>query len=656
VNISDLIQSLGAKKSGSGYMALCPCHNDKNPSLSLAEKNGKVLFKCMAGCSQEILIEEFKSRGLWDGKQEQSKNQKAKLNLNDLTSIAVQYHTSLNPFNSDFLQNERYLSEEVIRDFLIGNSRERLTIPVFDDAGGVPDIRRYLPIHMRKKGDQKILPEPGGDGSAKLFPIQILKWIQSKLASDFNPNCDGLGNLKSHDLPKYVVLCEGELDALALISNGIPCITNTCGANAWTSSFSERIAQLKIPVVILMDNDPAGESGAVERARSLKSTGVEVYLCSWPRDRFEGHDVTDELKLFGLASLLEIIDQRVEYSDITRLSNVKAEKVNWLFEPYIAIGKVMIVEGQPGQGKTFMSLAIASAVTIGGRGLPGDIEFEPGIVLLMSAEDGVADTIKPRVDTMEANQHSIIIPNELFTLDEAGFRDLEKLVRDHKPRLVIIDPMMPFLKAGADSNKATDMRPFFRSLSRLAEKYGCAIVVTRHLAKSKDQDGVAKGLGSIDIAAAVRSILQVSQDPKDLTLKSVNHIKSNIGPLGKSLLFRIKDNRFFWEGFVNNAPGESAIEREPQRKIDEACGFLREILKSGPVPKDMILQRKSTFVSEATLNRAKEELKVKSIKVGGGEHQHWVWMLPNHEESRQTSFSPGDSDSHENKCESEESV
>ena len=630
--LDELAASLKGRQSKDGLMCLCPAHNDKNPSLSITEKDGKILVFCHAGCSQDQVIDALKSRNLWPIKQAELKariqESEKKVQVN-LDRIADEYQSDLSQETMTLLCTERMMSPEMIKALKIGEHLRRVTIPIQNKNGIVTDIRGYLPFSKRKAGDAKIIPKKEGDASPKLFPQQVITWITKakQLESLGNlENLGNLGNLEYQAAQKSIVLCEGETDALALLSNGFMALTNTCGAGTWNDDFTDQIKELDLPVFILMDNDLAGESGALKRADSLVEKGVTVSIAKWPDDLPTGWDVTDELKLNGPAGIIKILNDSEVHSDIVYMDNVVAEPVDWLFKPFIAIGKTSLLEGEPGIGKSYLSLYIASLVSIGAIH-PIDVEsnIPKGKVLLMSAEDGLADTIKPRLEKMVTDLTQIFAPKEIFTLDEAGFEKLEHLISREKPILVIIDPLTPFLDGKKDINHSKDMRPFFKSLAKLAVKYSCAILVTRHLAKSKDFTGVSKGLGSIDIAAAVRSILQVTSDKENSNTKRVEHIKCNIAAKGKPFGYVLENNMF---KIISNLKEVETEEKDPS-ELERAVDFLKEALSDGPTDANAVEEAaKQAAISKSTLNRAKKILKIKSKKMtDSGKVTFWKWSL-----------------------------
>lgn len=626
--INEISAKLSGKQTTDGYVCLCPAHNDRNPSLSITEKDGKILVHCHAGCSQENVIQALKGLNLWLNKETRADYLIPKQNIN-LGSKVIEYSAAITTETIELLSNDRMISPETTKFFQLGQCLDRVTIPVQDKNGIFTDIRRYKPVSHRKAGEAKIKPQKDGDGSAKLFPQQTITWLQEaqkKISAGEPENVGNLGNLEYQAASKFLVLCEGELDTLALISNGIPAITNTCGAGTWNDEFSKQLSTLNIPIIVLMDNDSAGESGASKRIESLLENNIKVSSATWPLDRPSGHDVIDELKNYGVASLLEIINKAEDQSDIVFLDKVITEKVDWLFEPFIAVSKTSLLEGEPGIGKSFLSLYLASLVSVGGAHPLDEESIVPiGKVLLMSAEDGLGDTIKPRLEKMVSNLSQIFAPKEIFTLDDKGFSRLEKLIEREKPILVIIDPLTPFLDGKKDINHSKDMRPFFKNLAKLAEKYSCAILVTRHLAKSKDFNGVSKGLGSIDIAAAVRSILQVTSD-EGSNVKRVSHIKCNIAAKGKPFGYVLENNGFK----IIKDLKDIESDEEDQSELERAVDFLKDALGEEPVDANVIkIAAKDAGISSSTLNRAKKKIKIVSKKItGDGKIQLWQWSLP----------------------------
>jgi hypothetical protein len=323
-------------------------------------------------------------------------------------------------------------------------------------------------------------------------------------------------------------------------------------------------------------------------------------------------------------------------SDVTLrlMSDIKAEAVSWLWKPFIPISKVTLMEGDPGIGKSWVSLAIATAVSLG-KGLPGQEISEPANVVLASAEDGLGDTIRPRLDAMGADVSRIYAIDGAITLDDVGFTLLEGYLESVSPALLIIDPLVAFMGAAMDIHRANETRSVMARLARLAEKYSIAILAVRHLTKSSMSKAIYRGLGSIDITAACRSVLMAGCDPENPQNKALVHIKSNLAPTGASIGYELKEGGFYWTG-VSNLTAAQILASENDAGTsagDEAADFLRNELREGPVDASQVWRdARDMGLSESTIKRTKAMLGVITQrqsdtggKKGGGK---WTWGLP----------------------------
>ena len=230
-----------------------------------------------------------------------------------------------------------------------------------------------------------------------------------------------------------------------------------------------------------------------------------------------------------------------------KLSDITARPVEWLWKSFIPLGTFIIIEGAEGEGKTFICLALACAVA-SGKGLPFTSENEhikPSNVLLLSAEDSLPYTIKPRLEKMNAPCEKIITVDEQFILDRDGILRFEGQLAEHAPKLVIIDPLFSY--AGKiNLDRDNEIRTVTGELIQLAEKYGCTIVGVRHIGKSKGTGDPRKaGLNGIGWRASARSVLLVGKNPENETEKAICQTKSNLAPMSeKSIAFEIRDGHF----------------------------------------------------------------------------------------------------------------
>jgi hypothetical protein len=297
-----------AKQNGNGWIAKCPAHDDRAPSLSVREgDDGRVLVHCHAGCSVEEIVEAmgvsvsdlFEDEAIPIGpRMVVGRNDSASAtNMPPISPSEIyKMHEALTPRQRGILRDERCLSDEVIDHHQVGvtvkHGAPRVTIPICNAAGEFEDVRCWLHPRRRGNGSPKILHWEKGYGGARLYPIDMLQH-------------------------KELVLVAGELDALAMISNGFKAITATAGESTWPDSLSVQIAEAGVEeIIVVPDNDDTGAVGARKRAQSLLDAGVRVKVAAWPHIRDDGWDVSDELLCHGLDGLVAIIDAATAYERI----------------------------------------------------------------------------------------------------------------------------------------------------------------------------------------------------------------------------------------------------------------------------------------------------------------------------------------------------
>lgn len=226
--------------------------------------------------------------------------------------------------------------------------------------------------------------------------------------------------------------------------------------------------------------------------------------------------------------------------------------VNWLWLPYIPRGKVTLLEGDPGLGKSFLTAQIAADISTG-RLLPGqtaDFEMPPQNVIILSGEDDPEDTIKPRLRSAGADMSRVVVlGDEMNSLEPRYIAALREILGQFSAAVFFLDPLSCFFGAEKDMNAANQVRPVMKSLQKLAEDTKCAVICIRHLRKSGGENKVYKGLGSIDFIASVRSVLQVSDvKTQGSDIKIIEHVKSNLEAKGPDIAYSIKGGVFKWEG------------------------------------------------------------------------------------------------------------
>ena len=335
-------------------------------------------------------------------------------------------------------------------------------------------------------------------------------------------------------------------------------------------------------VFLCLDNDQAGNE-ACEKLAGEISEGYSVIrlkpsrkdwneiLCDKNTDRKKAIAETITIKVPEAEELVPMLC----YEDIKQTS------VEWLWFPYIPFGKLTIIQGNPGEGKTYFAMMLTAACT-NRKLFPNMEDIEPFNVIYQTAEDGMGDTIKPRLIEAGADLSRVMViddTEEALTLSDDR---IEKAVRQNRVRLVIIDPVQAFIGADVDMNRANEVRPVFRKLGMIAEKTGCAIVLIGHLNKSSGTQSTYRGLGSIDIMAAVRSLIFIGKVRKDPTTRVLIHEKSSLAPPGETMAFKLGDEEGFrWVGAYEISADELLDGKEgkaTETKLERGRKLIMELL------------------------------------------------------------------------------
>jgi len=316
---------------------------------------------------------------------------------------------------------------------------------------------------------------------------------------------------------------------------------------------------------------------------------------------------------------------------LINMGDVVAEQIKYLWYPYIAYGKITIVQGDPGDGKTTMMLAIAAALT---NGQPisesgGNAALAPSNVIFQTAEDGLADTIKPRLEQLGADCVRVdVIDEDDKTLSLVDERIEAALVRTGA-KLFILDPLQAYM-GGADMNGTGGVRPLMKRLATVAENTGAAIVLIGHLNKNGGSKSVYRGLGSIDIPAAARSVLTVGRLVNvDENMRAFIQTKSNLAPTGKPQAFGLDPvSGFTWLGdcevTIDELLDGKKSDKGSTSQLELAKAFIKGLLAHGDVPAAEVFPKADAAgFPEATMKRAKSDLGVKSVKRGN----EWFWVM-----------------------------
>lgn len=313
--------------------------------------------------------------------------------------------------------------------------------------------------------------------------------------------------------------------------------------------------------------------------------------------------------------------EKIENCPVTYYSEVLAKSVDWLWYPYIPFGKITIIQGDPGEGKTSFALQLAAQLS-NGSPMPDGNKSDPVQVIYQNGEDSAADTIKPRLERMDADCNRIaFIPNKVSLCDA----HLEEAIRRTGARLLVLDPLQAFIPEKHNMSRAGDMRNALGRLAKVAEETNCAVLIVGHMTKSASRKGLYRGLGSIDIAATARSILLIGRPEEDSNFRIIVHVKSNLAPRGNSMSFTFDSSgKFCWQELDVEYTVQDLLGTPKKKKHNRAEEILLEILEKGEaLATDIYGVCSSAGLGKRTVDQAKKDLGIRSIR----KDNRWFWQL-----------------------------
>jgi hypothetical protein len=537
-----------------------------------------------------------------------------------------------------------------------------------DEAG----LLLFQSVRLVPKDFRQRRPKPGGGWIWDLRGVRLVLYRLPKL-------------LKRDT--ETVFVCEGEEDVHCLEAWGLLGTCNPMGAGKWCAEFADALRGRS--VVILPDNDEAGKKHAAVIGAALLGVASSVRFVEFPglpekgdvRDwrnsggTFEQfRELIDAVTPVDAAALVEL---RARWSIASKgslkvtpetkplqagslttrcLSDVEAKPVHWLWPSRIARGKLTIIAGNPGLGKSQITASIAAIVTTGGRWPADRQQCKCGEVLFLSAEDDPADTLRPRLEAAGADLSRIHFvdgvtvgysgdgsrTDRAFSL-QADVQALgSKLAELGNVAFVVIDPITAYL-GDTDSHKNADVRNLLAPLSELAARHDTAIIGVSHLNKAAGAQALMRITGSLAFVAAARAAYLVTPDPDDKTRRLFLPLKNNLGPDATGLAFCIEGatvessagpletSRILWDSEPVPMTADEAMgaERGPggRSALDTAIDWLRQVLAVGAMPADEVFDRANAEgIAKKTLQRASKALgtlKTKLAMTGG-----WSWSLP----------------------------
>jgi hypothetical protein len=629
-----------AKRDGKGWMARCPAHNDRRPSLCITTgDDGRALVHCHAGCTPEAVVSALgltladlmpangvrssrRARSMPARKREpderSQKNRRAHPTADDAIADMEQRH---GPSSARWTYRDA--------------AGEPVGVIVRWDTPAGKDIR---PVSRTAKGwTVEGMPEPR--------PLYRLPELLAR------PD-------------ERVYVTEGEKAADAAASIGLLATTSPHGADSASKADWRPLAGRE--VVILPDNDDAGQRYARDVVSILVklNPAARVKIVDLPDlpvkgdiyDWLEVHDASEPQALRARVEALVKTAQAVSPSEVIGgpilqcLADVEPVGVRWLWPGRIPLGRITLLVGRPGEGKSFLTTYMASRISTGSP-WPDGSECPRGSVILISAEDDPGDTIRPRLDAHYADVRRVHLlamvrriqadgerHDVMFTL--ADLDALEAALRTHPDcQLVVVDPIGSFLGGRTDAHRDNEVRSVLAPVAKLAEKYGPAVLMVAHRRKSSGSIADDLALGSRAFTGIARSVWHLTCDADNKRRRLLLPGKNNLAPEGDGLAFTIcgQPPAIAWEHDPVTMTADDALATENSSEAkrpgpkpaarNKAAEWLQNVLKTGPMEAGKIKEEaKEAGYAWRTVQRAKDDLGITPDRhqFGGA----WIWRLP----------------------------
>ena len=319
-----------------------------------------------------------------------------------------------------------------------------------------------------------------------------------------------------------------------------------------------------------------------------------------------------------------------ESDKVGKYSGIKKSKVNWFWYPYIPFGKITLIQGDPSEGKSMLALKLASIASKAGAMPDGTNISSPVKVIYQCLEDGISDTIIPRLEQAGGR-----ISNFFFIKENGGpansldQESIEQVIMKTGARILIIDPIQIALGKSFYTGEFGCVRNYMDMLANIANQTGCAIILIGHLNKNESGKELYRGSGSVDIVAAARSVLRVERIKEGSSVRIIRHIKSSLTQEGSDFAFEISSEKGInWIGAINTSDESGEIveqtKLEKPGKYAKILKMLMKLLEEEDLRYSDVIDKTKNISGTRTLNEVKKELGIKSIKKADG----WYWHLP----------------------------
>ena len=457
-----------------------------------------------------------------------------------------------------------------------------------------------------------------------------------------------------------VVWVEGEKCAEALLDADIAATTAVGGAAGFKEGhrYIEQLQSLGVEeLIVLPDQDKAGFRYATKVVHAADEHGLRVKEVRLPLTQ-RGDDVVEYLEdhtpeeLLALIETVPWFEPPPDEQATVSLDTVAPQQIECLYDPYIPLAKVTVLDGHPGEGKGLWTTTIAAYLASGTPlPLPRQVQSArlrgsqpPQRTLFVSIEDGIADTQRVRVEaqlrTLGCRDKKLIRAlshvrawKQLLRFEDKGYRNLEREIRRYGIRLLVLDSAYSFVDARVDMYRENEIRPILQALGDIASRTNCALLFVRHHKKGSGRGDhiLHRGIGSIAVIASARSGLALVVNPKNRDERVLIHTKCNFAKKGLPLVFAIRDGVMTYRGTSDLSEGQ-LIGVERLQKSEQAVGFLRSVLVDKPMAATQIFALgRQAGLSETTLRRARGAAGVvshkQSTKGGTRGEGYWVWKL-----------------------------